>query len=517
MSAAVNSYSIPPSQPSSVPPMPISSASAGSDDRRRIAFDDFLLLPSLPLHYSNSQSYSCCSTQMPTMFPTEHTLANDVLPKYNTAPASPHHHCYAVTPKNSPSFCKAQLATPVTATRRGQETALPSLSHLPLLPDPRLQEHAYMYPDTSEFTPWWKRNLMHWCRATNFHQYTKIANEVSHDRTQLSALLRGANSPPPEIVPSVLEPSDTFKGLSNSASAPMTPPMSPNNVNDVQTTATAQPIEFTPFVSEKLVQTVKQDLYSPTQRHKKTNSFKAMQLKRLLDNRDVLSFNSRPKCDKFKVAKPPSSPPQLPTPSRSNKSIGSAARELALKMDTRNSLSPTRADNAASRASSTKSRSGSASPVHPTTPPHATLSSKYHRFSLDSPQSPVVTSAKKSSFQSISAKSSPTRRPSTSGQVSRKCVSCHSSDSPCWRPSWSGRKQDQLCNSCGLRYKKTHTRCLNETCRKIPTKGELSIMKTNGISREEKVNGNISEGYRCLFCNCITETVGLSITSSRHT
>lgn len=516
MSAAVNSYSISPPQPSSVPPMPISSVSAGSDDSRRIAFDDFLLLPSLPSHYSNTQSYSCYSTKMPAILPSGHTLAGDTQPKYNTAPASPHHYNYAVTPKNSPSFAKAQLATPVTATRRGQETALPSLRHLQLLPDPRIQEHAYMYPDTSTFTPWWKRNLMHWCRATNFHQYTKIINEVSHDRTQLSALLRGANSPPPEVVPSVLEPSDTFKGLSNSASAPMTPPMSPNGGGNVQTTeTTAQPVEFTPFVSGKLVQTVKQELYSPSQRHKKTNSFKALQLKRLLDNRDVLSFNSRPKRDKFKVAKQTSSPTQLPTLSRNSKSIGSAARKLALKMDTRNSLSPTRMDNVSPHASNSKSRSGSTSPVRPSTPPHATLTSKYHRFSLDSPQSPVVTSVKKTPIQGISAKSSPTRRPSTPGHSVRKCVSCHSSDSPCWRPSWSGRKQDQLCNSCGLRYKKTHTRCLNETCRKIPTKGELSIMKTNGISREEKEGGSPSEGYRCLFCNCITETIGLSSTSIR--
>lgn len=536
MSAAVNSYSITTPQPSSVPPMPTSAASAGSDDRRKSAFDDLLNSPAIPSQFSNGQSYSCYSTGrvLPTLPTAARPLGEEWQRKYSTAPASPHHHSYAVTPKNSPSFSKAQLATPVTIPRNGQE-ALPSLRHLQLLPDPRIQEYAYVYPDTSEFTPWWKRNLTHWCKSTNYHYYTKIVNEVSHDKTQLSALLRGANSPlssqPQEhqhAVPSVLEPKDTFKDLSNSSSAPMTPPMSPEYDEDIQ--SFNSPVEFSPFVSDKLVQTVKKELLSPSHRHKKTNSFKALQLKRLFDNRDVLSVNSRPSCDKFKVTKPTTSvpnattattgtsaigfvPTQLPTPSRSNRSIGSAARQLALKMDSRASPSPTRIiDNLDPNYASTpsnRSRSRSISPVRPATPPHGIQSSKYHRFSLESPQSPVVTSSKKSSFQGISAKTSPTRRPSTSGHNLRKCVSCHSSDSPCWRPSWSGRKQDQLCNSCGLRYKKTHTRCLNELCRKIPTKGELSIMKTNGIFKEQREDGQELRGYRCLFCNGITQTEGL--------
>ncbi|GAV47553.1 hypothetical protein ZYGR_0H03990 [Zygosaccharomyces rouxii] len=562
MSTAVNSYSISSPPPASVPPMPTSTASAGSDDRRRSTFDDLLLLPSFPSQFSNTQSYSCYSTrQLPPTLPTAgRPLGEEWQRKYSTAPASPHHHSYAVTPKNSPSVSKAQLATPVTVNRHGQD-ALPSLRHLQLLPDPRIQEYAYMYPDTSEFTPWWKRNLMHWCKSTNYHSYTKIVHEVSHDRTQLSALLRGTHSSTPQQnqqhqnehqqyqfqqqqqqqhqyqhqqhVPSVLEPKDTFKELSNSASAPMTPPMSPGH--DENLGSSNLPVEFTPFVSDKLVQTVKKELHTPSHRHRKTNSFRALQLKRLLDNRDVLSVNSRPSCDKFKVTKPtvnvanvtPATtttaaagfiPSQLPTPSRSNRSIGSAARQLALKMDARSSPSPTRiVDNLDSNYQSTplnRSRSRSISPVRPATPPHGTQTSKYHRFSLESPQSPVVTSVKKSTFQGISAKTSPTRRPSTSSHGLRKCVSCHSSDSPCWRPSWSGRKQDQLCNSCGLRYKKTHTRCLNESCRKIPTKGELSIMKTNGVFKEQREAEEVAKGYRCLFCNGITQTEGLLETTT---
>lgn len=55
---------------------------------------------------------------------------------------------------------------------------------------------------------------------------------------------------------------------------------------------------------------------------------------------------------------------------------------------------------------------------------------------------------------------------------------------------------------------KTHTRCLNDLCRKIPTKGEINIMKSNGIDKEFVPERNCEiEGYRCLFCNYITETV----------
>ncbi|GMF06383.1 unnamed protein product [Ambrosiozyma monospora] len=79
----------------------------------------------------------------------------------------------------------------------------------------------------------------------------------------------------------------------------------------------------------------------------------------------------------------------------------------------------------------------------------------------------------------------------------RICISCHSSQSPCWRPSWS-LTEGQLCNSCGLRYKKTKARCLNPDCLRIPAKGEWTLMKNKGKVLIE-ATGNMS--YKCLHCD----------------
>ncbi|CAI5759081.1 unnamed protein product [Candida verbasci] len=79
--------------------------------------------------------------------------------------------------------------------------------------------------------------------------------------------------------------------------------------------------------------------------------------------------------------------------------------------------------------------------------------------------------------------------------ATRICLSCSSDQSPCWRPSWS-IKEGQLCNSCGLRYKKTSARCLNDKCRKIPAKGEWSLMQ----SKEKVKFEDGHEGYSCLEC-----------------
>lgn len=85
--------------------------------------------------------------------------------------------------------------------------------------------------------------------------------------------------------------------------------------------------------------------------------------------------------------------------------------------------------------------------------------------------------------------------PKSSQNSTRVCISCGSDQSPCWRPSWS-IKEGQLCNSCGLRYKKTAARCLNKECKKIPAKGEWSLMQSKGKSTFD--DGN--EGYGCLDC-----------------
>lgn len=85
--------------------------------------------------------------------------------------------------------------------------------------------------------------------------------------------------------------------------------------------------------------------------------------------------------------------------------------------------------------------------------------------------------------------------PRSSASIPRVCISCGSDQSPCWRPSWS-IKEGQLCNSCGLRYKKTSARCTNSDCKKIPAKGEWSLMQSKG-----KVTFEDGEhAYGCLDC-----------------
>lgn len=550
MSTAINSYSL--SATSST-----STSSAGSESRKKISFDDLLLLPSLPSSKSTSNNYLCYSAKVSPLLPS---ISNDsdIQRKYNTAPASPHHHNFytnTITPKTSPLFNNAQLITPALKfdtnnsndhlqyqPRRlnSLQESLPSLRHLQLLPDPRIQEYAGYYPDTSVCTPLWKRNIVHWCKETNYQDYTKIEHEISHDRTQLSALLRGSNAfrTNPKIIPSVLRPKDAFQDLSDFSertSAPMTPPMSPNQASHDAGNPPPTP-KFTPFVSGKLVQTVRQESLNSSgssNGHKKTNSFKALQLKNLLNNRDILSCNSKPNNDTFKVTKPrnslSSSSSSLSSSSstRARLNINNAAKQFVIRLDNdtnrSSNSSPTRADDTTPQifSNTADARSRSISPIRPATPPHTapSSSSKYHKFSLDSPQSPVITSIKQSSYNSNGVKTISLRRRSSGSNTHttvRKCVSCHSSDSPCWRPSWSGKKQDQLCNSCGLRYKKTHTRCLKESCRKIPTKGELSIMKANGIVIEQNQDGTVLQGYRCLFCNCITETTELQRKTINH-
>ncbi|QLG71633.1 hypothetical protein HG535_0B06790 [Zygotorulaspora mrakii] len=528
--------------------------SAGPDFRNKKSFDDLLLLPSLKFNNYMNKNYVCISSDDSPRLPRIQ-YDKDFQKKYNTAPASPTHHDFygnhAVTPLNSPSLGKAQLVSPLQKSGlreyrqfqprypRVSQESLPSLRHLQLLPDPRIQESAYVYPDTSECTPIWKSNLVHWCKETNYQDYTRILGERSHDHFQFSSLSTRLNDH--KEVPSVLKPRDAFQDLSNTSehsSAPMTPPMSPNNsVTEAQHTSS---VEFTPFVSGKLIQTVKQDAHKAgLYGHRKTSSFKALQIKNLLENRDILSIDSKSNRGRFKVGKivPSSASSSISGSSisssnglsRSRVNIFNAARQLAMHLDheVRHSTSPSPIRPTVIPARSTTSpvvinqtmptsipRSRSISPARPTTPPSS--SSKYHRFALDSPQSPVVTTINKNF--SGSTKSSLVRRRSSGSSNSnavRKCVSCHAIDSPCWRPSWSGKRQDQLCNSCGLRYKKTHTRCLNENCRKIPTKGELSIMKSNGIFKRKNPDNTITECYRCLFCNHFTETTELT-EKTRH-
>jgi transcriptional regulatory protein ASH1 len=125
--------------------------------------------------------------------------------------------------------------------------------------------------------------------------------------------------------------------------------------------------------------------------------------------------------------------------------------------------------------------------ITPQTSPRLLTSSasQTHKFIPITPPS----STKKIHSNGASVPKSPPRN------NQRVCISCGSDQSPCWRPSWSV-KEGQLCNSCGLRYKKTSARCLNDSCRKIPAKGEWSLMQSKGrVPFEDGL-----DGYSCLEC-----------------
>lgn len=143
----------------------------------------------------------------------------------------------------------------------------------------------------------------------------------------------------------------------------------------------------------------------------------------------------------------------------------------------------------------------SASPYPPVFPSYQHHQHQFHHHhQLASPAtSPEKKSPSKKSTSVSPSKKSASSSSGTSNSThhgKRTCLSCGLSSSPCWRPSWS-LSEGQLCNSCGLRYKKTNARCLNDKCLRIPAKGEFGLIKN-------KANG-IEEDYRCLRCSCHLE------------
>lgn len=89
---------------------------------------------------------------------------------------------------------------------------------------------------------------------------------------------------------------------------------------------------------------------------------------------------------------------------------------------------------------------------------------------------------------------------STPSYGKRRCISCGSDQSPCWRPSWSA-SAGQLCNSCGLRYKKTGARCTESDCGRIPAKGEWAVMRNTAKRNPE--TGRMD--YACIYCRGVVE------------
>lgn len=140
------------------------------------------------------------------------------------------------------------------------------------------------------------------------------------------------------------------------------------------------------------------------------------------------------------------------------------------------------------------SSSSSPSDKEFTTPIYHPILNPSPNYSTISPKlpSPPPDSPEENSISGAAASSSNSRR---------RCISCGSDQSPCWRPSWS-TTAGQLCNSCGLRYKKTGARCISSNCGRIPAKGEWVTMKRYAAADSrsgEKLR------YNCLSCGGLVE------------
>ncbi|AAS52772.2 AER088Cp [Eremothecium gossypii ATCC 10895] len=402
-------------------------ASAGSELRRKWSLGD-LMLPSL-----QAARRPALAQESPYFF--------DVRGRAASAPSSPQ-NATVLTPTTSPR---------VQSLQSSPQVSLPPLRHLRLLPNPDRQQHAPAYPDTCEHTHRWRHDLVRWCAEAKREHFKHIEAEMAQlDVRSFPGLHMLANA---AYVSSIVSPRDHFFQLADSSASEwivMTPPVSPREEGQQP----ASPGLFTHAVSEKLVQTIRRKRLSASS-HKKSNSFQAREMKKLLDSRSNLAPSGAGKISK----KLPAAPVQ----------------QLMATINLGCSQQPECCE------------PPNLTPQRPAADLHPTRSIPCHQLAqlVRTPMGPRT----------------PSRRASM-----RRCLSCHCTESPCWRPSWSDRRQDQLCNSCGLRYKKTHTRCLNSACRRIPSKGELAQMKTNPIVSEILENGLRVEGLRCLFCNCVVET-----------
>ncbi|CAG8608860.1 5314_t:CDS:2 [Ambispora gerdemannii] len=93
-----------------------------------------------------------------------------------------------------------------------------------------------------------------------------------------------------------------------------------------------------------------------------------------------------------------------------------------------------------------------------------------------------------------------TRERKEANHRTKICASCRTKSTPCWRPGW--RPNLFLCNSCGLRYKKTKCVCPNLECRYIPLKSEF-----NAMFKKQK-SGDVPEAKRCCKCQTYIATNG---------
>ncbi|KAG9327508.1 hypothetical protein KVV02_000457 [Mortierella alpina] len=78
------------------------------------------------------------------------------------------------------------------------------------------------------------------------------------------------------------------------------------------------------------------------------------------------------------------------------------------------------------------------------------------------------------------------------GKPAKECEACKQKETPCWRPGYT--PGGSLCNSCGLRYKKSGVFCPREGCKYIPLKTEYASME------EERLTMN-KEHLKCRKCH----------------
>lgn len=430
--------------------------------KRKRSLDD-LLLPSLHFNSADDRIGLLSSHQeSPYFFQFKRRAV--------TAPTSPKGYPL-ITPTTSPLLDKNKLTlnsptlsqshcfttptdtsytTSLSSTNtKPSSVSLPPLKHLQLLPSPDIQEYSYQYPDTSDKTPYWRSKLIHWCKKTNSQDYGKMLDQISQTSKSLNILANVA------YISSIISPKDQFYQLSNKSKEVMqmnalTSPVISDDKNDLNLP------EFTPYISEKLVQSIKTKRLGKNS-HKKSNSFKARELKKLLDSRNLLQSSE--------IGTIETSDNKVKKKNKNGKpKFKALPQQFVLRLNKQKNLAST-------------------------SPGYKSIVTV----------NPIEISSQENS--PVKSNSSPRR---TSNQV-RICISCHSSDSPCWRPSWSDNKHDQLCNSCGLRYKKTGARCLNNLCRKIPSKSELSLMRTNGLMNMSPNHDSKIKNLTCLFCGYIIE------------
>ncbi|KAF9565650.1 DNA-binding transcription repressor [Mortierella alpina] len=118
------------------------------------------------------------------------------------------------------------------------------------------------------------------------------------------------------------------------------------------------------------------------------------------------------------------------------------------------------------------------------------------------PRTPKSMPPKPVKATNASPKKTPTaapKPPRTPGPGQKHCEACGATETPCWRPGYTA--STVLCNSCGLRYKKSNVYCTKLSCKYIPLKTEYAAMEAE----------RVQNGWDHLRCQECGERVALPI------